>query len=401
MTEEKKLILKMLKEGIITEDEAIKLLDAIKDPEDDKTSKAQNRGNKDGRVGFDTRDLERKFEKFTQNMASGIDNLVQKTSEKLRNLQFDYDFDMSYDGDSIISFGNMKSKIDRTYTIDLKPDKDINLDINNYNGNTKLSPSDLDKVQIRAYIKYNDRYVDENYEFVKYFFDGDSLVIKADSRDVKKEAFSVNMEVMLPKKIYKKVNLNSSNGNIELGGLEFEEVYGESANGSFWAYNLDARYLCARTVNGGVNVEDSKIKQVKLESVNGSLELVNLEGEILSADTVNGKINFEDLNQEDIQIKSFNGNIYIRGDLNSTRYLKVNSLNASVNIDAKDLNKACKLYCKANSHSLDRMNLGTKFDIIEKNRRELLATTHDYKEDDLESLNIEVKIQNGSINVNI
>ncbi len=76
-------------------------------------------------------------------------------------------------------------------------------------------------------------------------------------------------------------------------------------------------------------------------------------------------------------------------------------MNASVNIDAKDLNRACKLYCKANSHSLDRMNLGTKFDIIEKNRRELLATTHDYKEDDLESLNIEVKIQNGSINVNI
>lgn len=395
MSEEKKLILKMLKEGKISEEEALRLLDAIN--EDQRTQKHENTNNSN----YDRKDIENKIEKFAQNLASRVEGILQKAYDKVKNIQLDYDFDMSYDGDSIISFGNMKSKTQKNYNLDISESESINLDINNFNGSTKLRLWDKDEVLVKSEIHYNDRYVDENYDFVNYFYDGTTLSIKADPREVKKDAYSVNMNIYLPQINYEDINLNSINGSVDIDGIAVNEIKSSTVNGSFWAYNLKSQFIKVNTVNGRIELEDIDIKNSELESVNGSVVLLDITGDFLDLQTVNGKINLEGINIKEINLKTVNGKIYLEGELKNTKTIVAKSLNGAINIESKDFNRPAKIYCKAPSNSLDRLRLGDKFSIIQKEKRELLAKTSDYSEELNDKLDISVKLQNGKMNINI
>ena len=394
MTEEKKLILKMLKEGKINEEEALKLLDAIKDPKFVQNFKDSSR------LNFDTKDFENKIERFAQNMASGIDNMVQKATEKIRNIQLDYDFDMSYGGDSIISFGNMKSKINKEYSIEVEEGKNLSVNIDNFNGYTKVRPWDKDEILIKAEIKYNDRYVEKDYEFVKYYFEGDILYIRADSREIKKDAFSVNMDIFVPEKTYEFFNLDSVNGRIEIKDLNINDLTSRTVNGGFWSSNIVSSFLHAKTVNGSIELEDTKSKDIELESVNGGIDIMDIEGDNLDVQTVNGNLSLEGVINTDIQLKTVNGRISLEGDFNETSSIKAKSVNGTVNMESKTFKNALRIICQASGRVLDKINLPSNFKIVERSRRELIAETSNYSEE-ANKLNIEIKIQNGRINVNL
>lgn len=394
MTEEKKLILKMLKEGKINEDEALKLLEAIKDSKFESTSKDTSR------LNFDTKDFEKKIEKFAQNMASGVESIVQKASEKIRNIQLDYDFDMSYGGDSIISFSNMKSKLNKEYSIEVEEEKPLSLDINNFNGHTKLKPWDKNEILIKAEINYNDRYVDEDYEFVKYYFDNNLLYIKADSREVKKEAFSVNMDIFVPSRKYESFNLSSVNGRIELEELNIDELTSRTVNGGFGLRNIESSYLQAKTVNGGIELDKVKSKDSELESVNGRIEIMDVEGDNLEAQTVNAKISLKEINYKNIELKTVNAKISLEGDFNQSSFIKIKTVNGTVNIESKSFENSSRIKCHASERVLDRINLPDNFKTVTRSRRELVAESFDYSESE-EKLEVEIKIQNGKINLNL
>ncbi|MDO5026491.1 MAG: DUF4097 family beta strand repeat-containing protein [Tissierellia bacterium] len=393
MSEEKKLILKMLKEGKISEQEALKLLDAIKEPAD------RDQSTRDSNFDFDSKDLESKVEKFALNVVSGVESLFQKASKKIKNLQFDYDFDMSYEGDTIVSFSNMKSKLDRTYTIDMDEDRTLSLDINNFIGSTSLCPTTSDQIQIKAHIYYNDKYVDEDYDFVKYSLEGDKLVIKSDSREVKKEAFLVNMEVLLPIRAYDSLNVESINGRIELEDLDFDQVRVETVNGTFFAESFASNIFKVKTVNGSISLMDSDFSELELETVNGKVEIDDLLAKKLKVSTVNGKMDLEGIGVEDIQLTSVNGKINLDGNLNKSKKLRLKSVNGSVYIESLEFDKEAKIYCKANSNTIDRLDLGSKFDVIERSKKELIATTHSYKEEDPDKLELEINLQNGRLTI--
>lgn len=394
MSDEKKLILKMLKEGKINEEEALKLLDAIKDPKSGQNFKEPNK------INFDTKDFENKIEKFAQNLAGGIDSMVQKATEKIRNIQLDYDFDMSYGGDSIISFGNMKSKINKEYYIEVEEGKNLSVNIDNFNGDTKVKPWDKDEILIKAQIKYNDRYVEKDHEFVKYYFDGDILYIKADSREIKKDAFSVNMDIFVPEKTYETFNLGSVNGRIGVEELNINELTSRTVNGGFWASNIETSFIHAKTVNGSIELEATRSKDIELESVNGGIDIMSIEGENLDVQTVNGNLSFEGVNNKYIQLRTVNGSISLEGDFNETSFIDVKSVNGTVNIESKSFKNALRIICQASGRVLDKINLPANFKIVERSRRELIAETANYSEE-ANKLDVEIKIQNGRINVNI
>lgn len=373
MTEEKKLILKMLKEGKITEDEAIKLLDAV-GKSDDKVGFSRQ-GN-----DFDEHKFEEKVENLTQSLMSSVDKAMKKVGESLSKIEVGYDFDFDLGNGFQYNVNNFKSSGEKTIEIELPDAEGLNISVYNNNGYTEISGYDGDKIKIEAQYKYDDRYVEPDYKFVDWVVEDNSVKIEGAKANSKKQPFVVNLEIELPNRLYQLILADSVNGSVELDGLEAKDIKVTSNNGR-------------------LEVAKCKADTIDLSSTNGKIFAENNSGETLLLNTVNGKVELELNSCKSIDATSVNGPVYCYGISLGNKLLNLDTVNSKVEIEIEDLDRPMSLQASAVTRLLSKMSLPRQFTEVNSKAGKLQATTFDYSEDSDIKLDINISVVNGKINI--
>jgi DUF4097 and DUF4098 domain-containing protein YvlB len=123
----------------------------------------------------------------------------------------------------------------------------------------------------------------------------------------------VNLELFLPQREYKELNIRLMNGSVQLTDVEAKKVH-------------------VKTANGKIEISTLKFKTADFETANGEIRLTGLSGEKLSAETLNGRI-YIDGDLKEVEAQSLSGHVVV-----------TTTNDEAAKIDAKTMSGSVELY---------------------------------------------------------
>ncbi|SDM19834.1 DUF4097 family beta strand repeat-containing protein [Sediminibacillus halophilus] len=269
MKEERKKILKMVEDGLISSEEAEELLDAL-----DEAEKAEQQQNVvSTKVNWEEGDKQQQY-KAKANKKSSIFGFVEEAFQKIKNVDFDLNFGKNYE----------VSHIFHHHTAVFH---DIDFDI--ANGNVTIQPWNETDVRVECKAKVyqvdNQEQAREKFHKETFFLvEEDRLQFSLQSQQVKAEVI-----VKVPERHYRKVVI-------------------KLFNGSFFGEEITGDCLLVKSTNGSINLSESNGTVLEVETANGTINISDSRWEVADMETINGKINV-DGTFEKIDAQLVNGSI--------------------------------------------------------------------------------------------
>lgn len=284
MQDDRKRILDMVENGVITAQEALVLLEALGKPSsvvapvvkvelkkeqttNEQTETHQPKDNQDF-----IEDLKRDFnvvgERFMHFMQGTVDKIKQ------------FDFDMPF-GEPII-FKEKIVKENAKY-------EDISIDI--ANGKIEIYPTEEAHTHAEITVK---SYKNSTEEEAKNRFHKD-FIFSTDENKLRlysdMKTASVQVTLYVPIKTY-------------------NQIYVRLFNGDFIAKKIEADSFKVKTTNGKVEWKELKFDKADIETVNGSVQIQQVEGNSIEVETINGRI-YVDGKLKEIEGSSVSGHVIL------------------------------------------------------------------------------------------
>lgn len=310
MKEERLLILKLLKDGKITEEEAEKLLSALEEKKDRPTFKSakqkfneslgsaeetfqekQKAFKKDFEENFE--ELEDRFENYGEDFSkkmnrlggliahtstSVADKILRSVEEALESQEF-----QQYDVFS------KRETFHETLEVPISDLTNYRVLVSSVNGKVKVESWEKDCIKLKAKIQMNA----ENYQ-------EECLIYEA---HVEEEGLELSPRI--EKGFYSFLTLY-------LPKVLFDSLKVVNRNGSVFIEDFEGKHLDVQTQNGAIQLHKSTIKDLgKLKTKNSKILLHRVHGEELILQTKNGKILCENLDAKTLDFKTSLGNIGI------------------------------------------------------------------------------------------
>ncbi len=118
-------------------------------------------------------------------------------------------------------------------------------------------------------------------------------------------------------------DIDTSNGKIILDGIgACDSINLETSNGEIEVNNIEARVINLKTSNGEIKMTDVTVEtNLKGDSSNGRVTLNNISADKIEMKTSNGKVKAENIAANNVKLDSSNGEIFlsIQGEQNSYR----------------------------------------------------------------------------------
>lgn len=310
MSEEKIMILKMLKDGKIDEEEALKLLNAVGEKKGEKNYKPNKKRNEIHFEGddYDVFDASDKFASKISNFVNKIVSKSLETAEKgMRDghIYANFSFD---DGD------RFKNKKFATLKLDVDKNKKYDLIINNTNEKVEILPSSSDQIEIYGKIYYTDKKtIPGDYEFINCFIDEKEILIEPNYSDLTKKDFSVSLKVLVPALSFAKVDVKTSNDKIVLDSVNCEELYLTTSNDRIKIEDSIIAKSELKTTNAPVKIKDAKFTDLLINTTNAEITMHNTPFVNLEAHTTNAYVDVKDVFNcaENIIITNSNGPVTV------------------------------------------------------------------------------------------
>lgn len=354
MSDEKKLILKMLQEGKITEDEAITLLDSIKD------KKKATRTNTD-------------FDSLINKISETASKIGKKSQEMVSNFDFE-------DFTNMFTVTDQKNKVERLASENIIGLENPSLYVENQSGKIKISSWDNEEIQVTADVSYDDRFIADTYDFISIRREDDKVYIEPNYDSVSGRYFSINLSIALPEKHFKEISLKSTNAN-----LEIEDVKTDS--------------LLVKTINAKISGKNIEAKEGEVSSTNARISLENLSGDKLQIKTTNGKIDIKDIDYLDLEMKTTNGSLVVANLGARTESIYAKTSNGNISIALKNIFKPIKAKMKNNFKGLEASYFADSiFTNFVTEDKVMVAYTDGYDEN-ADRLDIEATTTMGNINI--
>ena len=347
MSEEKKMILNMLKEGKITEEEALKLLEAIKEPSDT-----------DHEASFDEESFERKMEGFANKFASGVESIVKKTGQALSNIKLGYDFDVDFGNGKSYNLSKLKAETTRDFDHRIASGA-YSLNIINRNGDTIIRSNHEDKLYVHADIKYDDKYIDEDFNFVDFRVNDHEIILESVKNKYKKQPYNVNLTISIPQ-------------------------------------DMDLSELTIQNVNGDTNILGIKSNRLIVEEVNGDIGVKFFEADLVDLSNVNGEIKLEDCSSSTSKFNTVNGNINLLANNDKLRLVEADTVNGDIKLRLPE-GRPIQINCSSLLDNFKNTKLPEAFTVVKRKTRSLKAMTHDYRVDSDDRVDLELSTVNGKI----
>lgn len=350
MSEERKLILDMVKEGKISTEEALRLLDAL--------------GDKEKPVD----DLEDSVKNIANKIISGVNKALKKTGETLSSI------DMS---DWNIDLGQNKVKTEQVIRTQVS-DPARKILIENFNGRIHAYSWDNDYIETRALISYNPKDYDEDYAFIASKEEETYTRIGSTYKGISK-AYVSNLSIAMPRTKFDDLAIKNTNGTIETSFIQ-------------------AGTLNIENVNGAIKSTSCKFDEPSLETSQGSIEILDLEGHRLLAQTSNGSISAYDLAVEEVKARTVNGSINLGEIDKQVRDLDLSTVNGRISLAIGDFSRPIKISLRGRSRNEYEDLLG-KFLKVSKEAGVTILQSNDFEEGLADSLEIKTSTVNGRTSI--
>ncbi len=362
MSEERKRILKMIEDQVITAEEAEELLQSLKHAENVEQEEPEGKQGLSTQVDWDAKQ-EKQQGYESESTKKRLMNFVEDAVKKIKNVDLDFNFGHNYHVSHIFQYQGVSFS-------------QVYLDISN--GRITLLPWEEEDVRIECDAKvYNADSQDAARKFFmdekKFHVDDESLRFAIASKKI-----NANVKLYIPKKEYEKVSLRMFNGKIEAEHIHAENLRSKTANGSIVLSHMSGDEWDIASSNGSVTLNDIVCNEVDTESLNGSIKLDGEFGKV-DAQVVNGSIRCD-----------------WRGDKGHTGFFK--SLTGTVRINLSDERRIDgELKTSMGSISCNLPN----FQVIEEKKdvlkKELRFEAFSEKE---KTIHLEAETKTGSVKVN-
>lgn len=311
-------ILKMLEEGKITSEEAVRLLDAI-ESKPDREQTAQNEGSSQehtrNTAEEDSKDVFQQFMSEFQRYVNtdkanqAFSQVKSRLEGQKQTAQVYKTFEKAFDNVKNSTIDSMFTQGSKNRLIETIEDSYSNISVDITNGNIKVVPTDrvtTAKFEVTPFYRKLDK--QRNYfQDIICEVKNDELIIVSDIRTAR-----VNVELQVNPSIVNRLIVSGSNGNVSIEGQEFNDLTVDLLNGSINLDETASSSAFIRTSRGSINVKGG---------AHGALELISMVG----------TINTETLNAKDVTVSS-NGSVNI--SLNErTESATINANMGSININ--------------------------------------------------------------------
>lgn len=324
-------ILKMLEEGKITSEEAIRLMEAMESKESDASeSKRSSHSDEQNRQRNRHSQQERQGGKSSGNFAGAgeaWDQFVgefqkivnpEKANETYSNVKSKFEnqkYASQVFGSLEKAFDSVKnSNIDSMFTTGSKNrlietiDEDFsNISVDITNGNVVIVPTDrvtTAKFEVTSFYRKLDKKRNYFQDIICEVKNGE-LMIVSDIRTAR-----VNVELQVNPSIVNRLIVSSSNGNVTIENEELSDLTVDILNGNITLENVSANSAFTRTSRGNITVGGGGY---------GALELISMVG----------TVNTDRLNAKDLTVSS-NGSVNLS--------LKEETESASINTNMGSIN---------------------------------------------------------------
>lgn len=298
MQEERKRILNMVKEGKLTVNEALVLLDELGAKSDQMKKKEEELfGELSSTVQFeeakkeDSTSSQQKFHSTKEKIFEFVDTALKKIKDFDLDLNFGHSTDISH----IFQQGDVYLK---------------EVDVDLANGSVKIVPWDQKDVRVECEAKvYRVDSVDEaRNTFLKdviFAIEGQKLRFASQQKWMK-----VNATIFIPQDHYEFVKVRMFNGSIDSENLQVDKYNVKTANGKINIDGITSKYVEAETANGKIDVRNGKIEDFEAETINGAIK-VDGSFKKLELQSFNGNVvcSLTDNRCESIEVKATTGGI--------------------------------------------------------------------------------------------
>lgn len=308
MSEEKIMILKMLKDGKIDEEEALKLLNAVGEKKGEKTYKPNKKRN-EIHIEADDYDVFDASDKFASKISNFVNKIVSKSLETAEKGMRDGHMYASYSFDD-----RFKNKKFATLKLDVDKNKKYDLIINNTNEKVVILPSSSDQIEIFGKIYYTDKKtIPGDYEFINCFIDDKEILIEPNYESFTKKDFSVSLKILVPALSFAKVDVKTSNDKIILDSVNCDELYLTTSNDKIKIEDSIIGKSELKTTNDSVKIKDAKFTDLLINTTNAEITMHNTPFVNLEAHTTNAYVDVKDVFNcaENIIITNSNGPVTV------------------------------------------------------------------------------------------
>lgn len=354
MTDEKKMILKMLEEGKITAQEASELLEACSSD---------------------------KFENsFASKFSSSVEKAVKKAAEKIENIDINIDLD-----DLMKNSRKFVSSFPYEVSDSTKIEDEIkSVDVNIANGSVNIQRSYESNVRVDEVVAFKSK-EDKQDDILDVIVNDGTLMISV--KEGFEERTKSEVEIYLPTATYDNLKVRLANGSFELSDTNFKNSDIENVNGRIEIENSESNFKL-EDVNGRIALKNTK-GNVDARNVNGNISLNHITGEDLDVKCVNGSIKADAFSFNNSNLKSQNGRISITSILSGKSIVATTS-NGEIFLDSSDYNGNVKANIKGAS-----VSFSDKFENVKKENGEYTISKKASDPD----LDIKIKSRSGDVTI--
>lgn len=362
MSNEKIKILKMLENGEITTDEAMKLLSVIEGNFSTNTTYNSNNNNNNNSnngssISIDFNKIKNKISKTTNILAQKTSKIYSGVEKEVKNIFKN------------INTNYTKSSSVKEFNFSLNETENT-LNLKALNGETVLKGYNGDKLTLK--VIYIPKQQDADIQF--YYLENKEYSLK-----FKEELFEkISIEALIPKKYFKNISLNLINSNFLLNSLNFQNIFCETTKCNGIIENSDGQNINVNNINGKIIVRNIKADKLKICNINDYVKLNNIDIKEVFVDVLNGEIDV--VNDYLNSFDSYNWNLETQSNPIN---IEINTDNVFYNIDA--------------TASVGKINiLKNNLVYTEKTDYKVVAKTEDINPD-FKSLNLYLETANSTI----
>ncbi|MBC6162958.1 DUF4097 domain-containing protein [Listeria booriae] len=174
------------------------------------------------------------------------------------------------------------------------------------NGNVEFKPSDNNDVKVHANIKLFKEYPED--EALQIFFDKTTLRVDEETLRFQSPSKQVvtNLTVYLPEREYDYVSVKILNGNFHVENLTGRDMFAKTTNGNISVGTLNTTLTEVESINGNVRVNNGTVRDLSLKTFHGN---VSAKGAFDSTNlqTKTGNISFTLTNHDSSFLKTKTG----------------------------------------------------------------------------------------------
>ena len=178
------------------------------------------------------------------------------------------------------AYGRLGNEWEHTFNFDAKDLKVLDFKLSR--GDVKVTRAHVDQVSVNVKASFFGKIPNPNLED----FQAHSILSMDDGNlllQVTDDHMSADIEVTLPDQDLETVRIETTQGDMELDGIQAKEIYLTTVNGDVDLSDVAADLLDYHSTNGDLDYRLAEVKRLNLETTNGDCRVVGAIGDVAAS----------------------------------------------------------------------------------------------------------------------